>query len=216
MATNADTPTEPNQAPNDDTHTDADIIPPVVEIETLEPTDADEIESDSREESAHMENIAVVPDFDQYGYVGKRGSANYTVFSGSGREYSTDPTGNGSCMDMTMNDPEAGCKHNQRLMIELNRGLIPAPGESVDEWMETTLYERVVTAAEHLDALQTAQQAAREADDADHDPSDYEAPIETTAAILDGLQQSYQDYRERVNPDAPDLPAAVEADESTE
>lgn len=180
--------------------------PPEVDIWTLEPEgDVD----GSREKKAHAESIALVPEFDNYGYVGKRGSDSYTVFSASGSEYTTGSTGGCNCMDAKMNSPENGCKHNQRLIIELNRGLIPVPDTPVDEWMETKLYDQIITAAEHCAALEDAQQAAERVEEPEYDPSDYDDPIETTATILTGLHGEYERYREDVNPDAPELPEVV-------
>jgi hypothetical protein len=181
--------------------------PPTVSLATLEPEA--EVESGSREESAHVENIAIVPDFDEYGYVGDRGAASYTVFSGSGRSYDTDPMGNCSCMDMSMNNPENGCKHNQRLMEELTRGIIPVPDESVEEWVENTLFDRTVAAAERVAELEAAKETAEAVEEPEHDPSDYADAIDTAAAILTGLRDTYADYRERVDADAPELPEIV-------
>ena len=191
-----------------DTHNTKDATekatetPPTVELETLSPNG----EVDGREESAHVENMAVIPVFDDYGIV-YEDDPKYDVASGSGSEYSVSPYGEGTCPDSMFNNPENGCKHIQRVIAELNRGRVPVPGEPVDEWMETEVFSRIKRAAEHLANLKSAQQAASEADDAKYDESDYDDPIETTAAILAGLRDGYEGYRERVNPDAPELPA---------
>ena len=169
--------------------------------------------SGSRERKAHEENIAIVPEFDEYGYVGDRGSAGYTAYSGSGRSYNTDPQGNCSCMDMSMHDPEEGCKHSQGLIARLNQGETPVPGDPVNEWAENDLYEWVVEAAEHRVALQTAQEKAQQADEPEYDPDDYDDPIKVTTAILTGLRDTYADYRDRVNPDAPELPEIAQTDD---
>jgi hypothetical protein len=197
-----------------DTETDGGEVtietPPETEIAVL---GGDGDYDGSRERKAHEENIAIVPEFDEYGYVGDRGSSKYGAISGSGRSYEIDPRGNGSCMDMSMHNPENGCKHQQRLMLELNRGLIPAPGKSIEEWAENDLYEWIVEAAEQREALETAQEKAQQADEPEYDPDDYDEPIEVTTAILTGLRDTYADYRERVPPDAPGLPEIAQADD---
>jgi len=191
---------------------DAEIVAqvsPTVDLWTLEPER--ELEG-SREKSAHNENIAIVPGFTEYGELVED---DYTVFSASGSEYTTDPYGECSCMDYTFNknDPDfEGCKHNNKLIELLNRGVIPAPARQgrtqtvVDEWMETTLYNQIVDAIERRDVLEAAQQAAQRVESPEHDPSDYADAIETIETILDGLRGEYERYCKDVNPDAPDLP----------
>lgn len=182
---------------------------PTVEVATIEPNR--EIESDTREESAHIENIAIVPEFDAYGYVGDRGSAKYHAYSASGRSYPTDPKGECSCMDATMHSPEDGCKHNQKLIELLNRGAIPTPGESVAEWVETTLRNQIISAAERRSDLEIARDKAAQMDDSEHTVSDYSDAIDTVETILNGWREVYNDYRERVDEDVEPLPAIAQA-----
>lgn len=207
--------TDPSTADNAESTTDPSLrAEPTFELATLG-YDGEKPVSDlsSRERKAYQEIIAIVPQFDSYGDVGKRDSAAYDVFSGSGSQYKATLSGEElcDCMDVIMNAPEA-CKHSLKLYELLDRGEIPAPREQVNEWMETTLYNRIVAVATRLSELKTARQTARLADEPAHAPDEYNDPIEAAVTVLEGFRDSYMEYRDRVNPDAPPLPAVVNSD----
>jgi hypothetical protein len=172
----------------------------------------------NRERKAYQQNMAIVPDFDNYGEVAKQESATFTAYSSSGSEYDISLTGEQlcSCLDATMNSPEEGCKHSQKLYKLLNRGTIPAPRERVDEWVANELYQQIVAVAKRRMELRVARETAAHTVDPEYDPKEYDDPIETATAILGGLRETYDDYRDRVDDDVPALPPACRTDQDNE
>lgn len=209
-ATTADTTT---------TDTPGGLTEPTFELATI-PYEGDEPFSElpSRDQKSYRENIAIVPQFDSYGEVPKQKSATYDVFSASGSEYETSLTGKErcGCRDVIFNTPEDGCKHNRKLHTLLERGDIPAPREYVGEWVTTDLYQWIVAVAQRRVELRASRQQAAYADAPEYDPDEYDDPIETATAILAGLRDSYEDYRTRVDEDAPQLPPVCWLDTETD
>lgn len=159
-----------------------------------------------REESAHRENMVVVPQFDEWGMVYEGGETkNYTVTTESGSSYEVSPYGEGECPDMLFNSPSNGCKHVQRVITMLNAGDLPEPGEEVGWYMTEELPRMVEAFAADLARLRQGRDAPEESDD---DQSDFEEAIEEVEAFLQTLVDAYTDYRERVADG--DLPALVE------
>jgi hypothetical protein len=160
---------------------------------------------EGREESAHTENMLVVPEYDEYGYVFD-GDPTYTLYSASGSEYDVDPRGECGCPDMIFNSPEDGCKHQQRVVAELNDGRVPVPDAPVDEWFTTAFVERAEAAAEQAAEL-------RANDDAN------KSEVDAAEAIVDGFQTAFEAFRERVGDNVAPLAEHVDAplpDESEE
>lgn len=87
----------------------------------------------SRVTKARSEKSVVVPVGDEYGYC----TGEYLVFSESGSVYSVNIEGRESCecMDMTMNSPSIGCKHINRVGIQMTEGRLPKPDDRVKDYV---------------------------------------------------------------------------------
>jgi len=105
--------------------------------------------AEKRVQKARTERSVVVPVADEHGYcVGE-----YRLFSESGQVYDVDIEGREecTCMDMTFNNPSTGCKHIQRVGIQMTEGNLPEPDDRVEEYVEWLVeqFQALKDAREH-------------------------------------------------------------------
>ena len=140
--------------------TDITTLEAGTDFEAADPADLDAGERRARR--ARVERMLVLPHRNHEGVCG----GVYTVITAGG-EYvvELDASNACTCPDATYNRPEGGCKHRRRVAISIGETTLPAPGDSVSEYVNETLPRLKAELKEARDAADAAALAAAIDDD---------------------------------------------------